>query len=82
MADIAAKGSTVEIAADDDQMYDFYLLKVTSEGVKELEEDYTDDYKFTALWGTQVLKGHFYTTYMTSLSHLMKTALQLCMRPL
>ena len=41
-------------------MYDFYLLKLTSEGVEELDENYTDDYEFTALRGTQVLKGHFY----------------------
>lgn len=54
------KGSTVAIAADDDPMYDFFLLKVTSEGVKELDSDYTDDYNFTALKGRQVLKGNFY----------------------
>ena len=41
-------------------MYDFYLLKLTSEGVEELDENYTDDYEFTALTGTQALKGHFY----------------------
>ena len=41
-------------------MYDFYLLKLTSEGVEELDENYTDDYEFTALRGTRGLKGHFY----------------------
>ena len=41
-------------------MYDFSLLKLTSEGVEELDENYTDNYEFTALRGTQVLKGHFY----------------------
>ena len=41
-------------------MYDFSLLKVTSEGVEELDENYTDNYEFTGLRGTQVLKGHFY----------------------
>ena len=60
IADLAVKGSTVAIAADDDPMYDFFLLKVTSEGVKELDSDYTDDYNFTALKGQQVLKGNFY----------------------
>ena len=60
IADLAVKGSTVAIAADDDPMYDFYLLKLTSEGVEELDENYTDDYEFTALRGTQVLKGQFY----------------------
>ena len=29
-------------------------------GVEELDENYTDNYEFTALRGTQVLKGHFY----------------------
>ena len=43
IADLAVKGSTAAIAAADDPVYDFYLLKVTSHGV-ELEEDYTDDY--------------------------------------
>ena len=60
MADLAVKGSTVAIAADDDPMYDFYLLKVTSEGVEELESDYTDDHQCTAFRGEKVLKGNFY----------------------
>ena len=54
------KGYHCTIAADDDPMYDFYLLKLTSEGVEELDENYTDDYEFTALRGTRGLKGHFY----------------------
>ena len=41
MADLAAKGSTVAIAAFEDPAYDFYLLKVTSNGVEELEEPMT-----------------------------------------
>ncbi|EDO47149.1 predicted protein [Nematostella vectensis] len=60
MADLAACGSTVAIEAEGDRMYDFYLLKVTSAGVEELEHDYTDDYHNTALRGESVLKGHFY----------------------
>ena len=60
MADLAIKGSIVAIAAADDQMYDFYLLKVTSEEAEELDLDFTDDYAFTALRGTRVLKGFFY----------------------
>ena len=38
----------------------FLLLKVTSEGVEELDDEYTDDYQFTALRGEQVIKGNFY----------------------
>ena len=56
IADLAVKGSTVAIAADDDPMYDFYLLKLTSEGVEELDENYTDDYEFTALKGDTSVK--------------------------
>ena len=48
IADLAVMGSTVAIAADDDPMYDFFLLKVTSEGVEELDSNYTYDYNFTA----------------------------------
>ena len=60
IADLAAKGSTVAIAADDDPMYDFYLLKFTSEGVEELESDYIDDYQCTALRDEEFIKGNFY----------------------
>ena len=28
--------------------------------MEELDDNYTDDYEFTALRGTQALKGHFY----------------------
>ena len=37
IADLAVNGTTVAIAAADDPVYDFYLLKVTSEGVEELK---------------------------------------------
>ena len=59
IADLAVKGSTVAIA-DDDPMYDFFCLKVTSEGVEELDSNYMDDHNFTAMRGQQVLKGNFY----------------------
>ena len=59
MADSAVKGSTIAIAAADDLMNDFYLLKVTSKGVEELDHDYTNNYESTAIRGTQVLKRHF-----------------------
>ena len=59
MADLAAKGSTVAIAAFEDPTYDFYLLKVASNGVEELEEPMTDDYSCQYPNGSAVLKGHF-----------------------
>lgn len=60
MADLAAKGSTVAIAAFEDPAYDFYPLKVTSNGVEELEEPMTDDYSCQYRSGSVVLKGHFF----------------------
>ena len=59
-ADLAVKGSTVAIAADDDPMYHFFPLKVTSEGVEQLDDNFTYDHQFTALRGQQILKGNFY----------------------
>ena len=60
IADLATQGSTVAIAALDDPMYDFFLLKVTSHGVEELSENFTDDYLCHYCEGSEVLKGHFY----------------------
>lgn len=60
IADLAVKGSTVAIAAVDDPVYDFYLLQVTSDGVQELDDDFTDDYSSHYYKGSEVLKGHFY----------------------
>ena len=48
------------IAALDDPVYDFYLLKVTSHGVEELSEGFTDDYLCHYCEGSEVWKGHFY----------------------
>ena len=47
MADLAGKGNIVAVAAEDDPSYDYYLLKVTSDSVKELMEPLTDDYGLT-----------------------------------
>ena len=60
IADLASKGSTVAIAAEDDSVYDFYLLEVTSDGVEELDSNVTDDYQCHHYRGNRVLKGHFY----------------------
>ena len=60
IADLASKGSTVAIAAEDDPVYDFYLLQVTSDGVEELDSNVTDDYQCHYYRGDRVLKGHFY----------------------
>lgn len=60
IADLAAAGSVVAVAADADFSYDYYLLKVTSDGVEELAEDVTDDYGCIYNTGHEVLKGHFF----------------------
>ena len=60
IADLAASGSVVAIAAADDPDYEYYLMKVTSEGVVELNEPTTDDYGSTFPMGSPGLKGHFF----------------------
>ena len=48
------------IAAFEDPAYDFFFLKVTSDGVEELEKPPTDDYHCHYPSGSAVLKGHFF----------------------
>ena len=55
VADLVGKDSIIAIAADDDS-YDYYLLKVTSEGPVELREDVTDDNGVHLLLGAPLLK--------------------------
>ena len=60
IADLAAKGSVVAIAAADDPDFEYYLLKVTSNGLEELEEATTDDYGCTFPRGSVGLRGNFF----------------------
>ena len=60
IADLSEEGSVVAVAADADSSYDYYLLKVTSDGVVELLEDVTDDYGSVYTTGQEVLKGNFF----------------------
>jgi len=60
IADLATKDSMVAIAAADDAAYEYYLLKVTSDDIIELEEDFTDDYGFSFEKNTAMLMGHFF----------------------
>jgi len=57
VADLVDKDSIIAIAADDS--YDYYLLKVTSDGTVILDEDVVDDYGCAFPAGSRVLKGHF-----------------------
>ena len=60
VADLATKDSVVAIAAADDPVYDYYLMKVTSDGVVELDVATTDDYGCTFPRGSLGLKGYFF----------------------
>jgi len=65
IADLAASGSTVAIASQEDPVYmsglsDFYLSKVTSKGVEELAQPTTNDYLIHYPTGSDVFKGHFF----------------------
>lgn len=59
IADLAAEGSVVAIAAADDPDFEYYLLKVTSNGLVELEEAVTDDYSCTFPRGSVGIRGNF-----------------------
>ena len=56
LAELPGKGSVVAIAADDDSHYDYYLLKIISDGVVTLECGSED--QFSCEKG--VLLGHFF----------------------
>ena len=58
--DLAAEGRIVAIAAADDPNFDYYLLKVTGNGVEELGEATTDDYGCTFPRGSAGLRGNFF----------------------
>ena len=60
IADLAAEGSVVAIAAADDPDFEYYLWKVTNNGLVELEEAVTDDYGCTFPRGSVGLRGNFF----------------------
>ena len=60
IADLAVEGSVVAVAADDDASYDYYLLKVKSNGMEELADNTTDDYGSIYTVGQEVIRGHFF----------------------
>lgn len=47
------------IVAQDDDSYDYYLMKVTSNGLVTLRAEETDDYGCQFQAGNIVLKGQF-----------------------
>ena len=60
VADLVIKVSIIAIAADKDDSFDYYLLKITSDGPVLLKEDVIDDYFCAFSAGSTVLKGHFF----------------------
>ena len=60
VADLATKDSVVAVAAEDDSHYDYYLLKVTSEGLISLKENFEDAYGGSYSKGQTVLLGKFF----------------------
>ena len=60
IADLAAKGSIVAIAAADDPDFEYHLLKVTGNGIEELGEATTDDYGCTFPRVSAGRRGNFF----------------------
>mgnify|MGYP001798294183 CR=1 FL=1 len=60
LAEVVSQDSIVAVAAEDDSLYDYYLLKVTSNGVISLTEDLTDAYGSSYSKGQSVLLGVFF----------------------
>ena len=42
LADLATKDSIVAVGAEDDSHYDYYLLKITSDGMTKLKDNFKD----------------------------------------
>ena len=55
IADMAVKDSVVAVAAEGDPNYDYYLLKVTSHQIEEVNTVETDDYGTTLATGCKIL---------------------------
>ena len=60
LTDLIEDNSIVAIAAEEDNHFDYYLLKVISSGAVVLESDESDDYGIAYPMGSYVLKGHFF----------------------
>lgn len=60
VVDLVNKCSIIAIAAQDDDSYDYYLMRVISDGLVTLSTEETDDYGCQFQAGNTVLKGHFF----------------------
>ena len=59
-AAMTTKDSVVAVAAEGDPNYDYYLLKLTSHQIEELNTVETDDYGTTFAAGCKILLGNFF----------------------
>lgn len=57
--DVVTRDSIVAIQPSTDAIYSYFLLRVTSEGVYELENDTKSQYGHMYLAGSKVVEGHF-----------------------
>lgn len=60
VADLMSKDSIIGVAAEEDNSYDYYLLKVATDGAIVLTRDETDDYGSLFQAGNAVVKGNFF----------------------
>ena len=60
VADLFTKDSIIAIAAEEDNSFDYYLLKITSDGHVVLKDHVTQDYGCALPAGNTVRKGHFF----------------------
>ena len=66
VADIVGKDSIITIAAEEDDSYDYYLLKVTSDGMVVLTSDETDEYGSSFQAGNSFEGQFFFETQLDS----------------
>ena len=60
LAELVTKDSIAAVAAIYDSHYDCYLLKITSDGMPRLEENFKDPYANICKKGQFVLQGKFF----------------------
>lgn len=72
VADLVSKDSIIAVAAEEDDSYDYYLLKVTTDGVVVLTRGETDNYDSLFQAANAVVKGNFFLRH-----HLIVTTFKL-----
>ena len=62
--DLMSKGSIIAMAAEDDDAYDYYLMKVTRNGLVTSRSEEMDDCRSYLIWKKiiSINKGHKFKT--------------------